>query len=258
MCLLAFALHEHEEFPFVFIGNRDELHARPTRSAHWWQDAPDVFGGRDLAAGGAWLGIRLDGRFAVITNYRHPGAIHEDAPSRGELVRDFLASDASAESFLERLHTDGHRYSGFNLLFGNVEQLWYFGNHAAQPQALASGIHGLSNHLLDTPWPKVTRSCAALRRNLQHDLSTDALFDILADTGIAPDDALPDTGVPLATERLLSAAKIISPHYGTRASTVITMDRHGEIRFLEHEFSPDGSLQRQQQVRFDRHALPLP
>lgn len=242
-------MQQHPDLPFIFAGNRDELHARRTSPAHWWQDAPDVFGGRDKEAGGAWLGLRRDGRFAVITNYRDPRIIKEGAPSRGKLVHGFLTRDVSAENYLRELVDTGPDYNGFSLLFGDVTALWYYsnadpGNHPSTP--ITSGLHGLSNHLLDTPWPKVTRSRDRLQQLIEAGASGDDMIDgaldLLADTEPAPDADLPDTGIDPDIEKLVSAPKIVSPRYGTRASTVLAMNSLGEVNVVERSFTADGSI----------------
>lgn len=248
MCLLVFSMNQHPELPFVFAGNRDEMHTRRTSPAHWWQDAPDVFGGRDKEAGGAWLGLRRDGRFAVITNFRDPENVEPDAPSRGKLVHSFLSRDISAEAWLEELLATGTDYNPFTLLFGDVHGLWCYSNaEQANPTSpITSALHGLSNHLLDTPWPKVTRSRDRLQQLIDDQVDAEDMIngalDLLADTAPAADGDLPDTGVALDIEKLLSSPKIVSPRYGTRASTVLVMNRRGEVDFVERSFAADGSV----------------
>lgn len=259
MCLLTFAIDEHADYPFIFAGNRDEFHARPTASAQWWEDAPDVFGGRDLEAGGTWLGIRRDGRFAVVTNYRDPDLKPADALSRGELVRRFLATNLSMSDMHAWLIDDAVRFAGFNLLYGQLQvnnpagNLWYFSNVLdTGPERLQSGIHGLSNHLLDTPWPKVVRTRERLADIIRTgETGHDALLDMLDDPEPADDDDLPDTGIPLDWERRLSAPKIISDTYGTRAATTLLLDRHGRLSFRERSFDATGSAQKDIPARFE-------
>ena len=156
MCLLLLAWNAHPDYPFVFAGNRDEMHTRATRQAHWWEGVPEVLGGRDLQAGGSWLGIGRDGRFAVVTNYRDGRRSDKTARSRGLLVSDFLASSQSPEEFTALLDSTAHGYTGFNLLFGNRQEIHYFSNRGGSNGQLADGIHGLSNHLLNTPWRRVS------------------------------------------------------------------------------------------------------
>ncbi|MDX1455458.1 MAG: NRDE family protein [Gammaproteobacteria bacterium] len=245
MCLLIVAQNQHPDFPFIFAGNRDEMHARPTALAHWWQDAPNVFGGRDKQAGGAWLGLRNDGRFAVITNYRDPATAVDDPKSRGHIVHRFLTRDMSPAEFSAELAAEDQAYNGYNLLFGDITQLHYHSNRQPAKRngtALEPGIHALSNHLLDTEWPKVTMLRGALEGidSLDESNLLEHLLSALGNTDIPPDNTLPDTGVGLELERPLGAAKIITPNYGTRASTVILVDRNRNTLFHELSYQADG------------------
>lgn len=258
MCLLAFAIDSHPGFPFVFVGNRDEFHARPARAAHWWEDAGDVFGGRDLEAGGAWLGVRKDGRFAVLTNFRDPDVRRSNAPSRGELVRQFLAGPMQLDEMHAWLRAEASAFSGFNIIYGWLQperpELWYFSNAAEGefPRPVAPGIHGLSNHLLDTPWPKVQRSTRRLDEVLQSgEIDHAATLALLDDTEAAADSDLPDTGIPAEWERLLSAPRIVSPEYGTRASSSILLDSQGVVHFHERSFDASGAVSGDSSSRFE-------
>ena len=242
MCLAVVALDAHPRFSLVVVANRDEAHARPTRAAHWWpRDAgPPVFGGRDLAAGGTWLALARHGRWAFVTNVREPGRNDPAAPSRGALVLRVIDDPRPVAEALAAAGEDP-RYNGYNLIAGDVSRAAWTSNRAPGPRALAAGVHGVSNAALDTPWPKllrVQRGVEAWIADGSEDVAP--LFDLLADRTIAPDDALPSTGVPLALERRLSAAFILSPHYGTRASTVVTIARDGSARFHERSFDADG------------------
>ena len=225
MCVIYFAYKFHPEYPLVVLANRDEFYDRPTAQAAYWDDHPDVFAGRDLVAGGTWLGITRKGRFAAVTNYREPGA-PKGSRSRGELVADFLKRNDSAEGYLEEIGGRSGDYSGFNLLVGEfsgaASQLFYFSNRGGGIQRLTSGVFGLSNHLLDTPWPKLIRGTERFRELLVSPLPKSAFFDLLADEALAPDDDLPNTGVGYEKEKLLSAIFIKTPVYGTRSSTVVT------------------------------------
>ncbi len=241
MCLLVFSFRQRAEYPFVFASNRDEFLDRPTAPMHFWEDAPDVLAGRDLRSGGTWLGLTRTGRFATVTNYREVGRAKPDAPTRGRLPVRFLLGDDAPAAFLDRLEPEAHRYNGFNLLVGAGGALHYFSNRGAR-RALTPGLYGLSNHLLDTPWPKVVRAKDLLRTILEAErIEPEALFALLADETKAPDDALPDTGVGLEWERLLSPIFIRSPKYGTRASTVVLTNRRGGTDVYERTFPVDGS-----------------
>ncbi len=248
MCLLVAGLGVHPRYPFVFAGNRDEFHERPTRAAHWWpaQDAgPDgVLGGRDLVAGGTWLGLNRQGRFATVTNYRQGGEAQEATHSRGKLITDFITGEHTRKQFAKVLDRDADQYAGFNLLFGSLDPrtapltMAHFSNRGPRHTALTPGIHTLSNRHLNTPWPKAQRLQQAMTRILQGELATEQLFDMLADRTRAPDDQLPDTGLSPMWEQLLSSPFIVSDAYGTRACTVILVRDDGHVRFIERSFNP--------------------
>ncbi|MGA9853044.1 MAG: NRDE family protein [Gammaproteobacteria bacterium] len=241
MCLLVFAWKIHPHYPLVFAGNRDELHARPSLAAGFWDDAPEVLGGRDLEAGGTWLGVTTSGRFAVVTNYRE-GPVPQKGPrSRGVLTADFLRGDAQPDEYIERVRKHAQDFAPFSLIIGNRDQLYYFSNRSDANGNIAPGIHGLSNHLLDTPWPKVSHSMAWLETLPAHGApTTEPLFKLLADRTPAPADTLPDTGVGVEREQLLSPVFVVNPVYGTRCSSVIVMQRNGSIHFAERRFDAAG------------------
>ncbi|HET7921862.1 MAG TPA: NRDE family protein [Gammaproteobacteria bacterium] len=240
MCLLVFAWHAHPELPLIFAGNRDEAHARRSAAAGFWQDAPQVLAGRDLEAGGTWLGVTTRGRFAVVTNYRDGPQPMRGPRSRGELVADFLRSAHSPEAYIREVGTRAARYAGFSLLAGDRDALWYVSNRGAAAQAIPPGVHGLSNHLLDTPWPKLLRSTERLELLLDaNQLTEEALFRLLADRRPAHDAELPDTGIGTERERALSAPFVVNPEYGTRCSTLIRLGADS-LRFSERRFSPAG------------------
>ncbi len=242
MCLIALAVDTHPAYRLVVAANRDEFYARPTAPAAWWADAPDVLAGRDLREGGTWMGVTRAGRFAAVTNSRDPGlAQRENAPSRGALVADFLRGSADAESYAADLAGRAARYNGFNLLVGDEGGLFYLSNRGEGVRRLEPGVYGLSNALLDTPWPKVLRAREAVADALARargDGWESGLWEMLADRVIAADDALPDTGVGAERERLLSPPFIRTDVYGTRASTVLTIARDGEVRFVERSAAP--------------------
>jgi uncharacterized protein with NRDE domain len=227
MCLIVFAWQVIPGTPLIAAGNRDEFYERPAAPAAWWDDYPHVYAGRDLRGGGTWIGVTRDGRFAAITNIRAPAETRNDAPSRGELVADYLTGQSSAQEYLARLGTGIDHYNGFNLLVGDREQLfWYSNRNKDDPrngQALARGIYGLSNGSLDTPWPKVVRTKAEFASLLCQSAPEDAYFEMLSDTRRASDCRLPKTGIDIELERILSAVCIESPTYGTRVSTVVQL-----------------------------------
>lgn len=242
MCLILFALDHHPRFPLIIAANRDEHYDRPAAPLAFWDDAPHIAAGRDLEAGGTWLGITRDGRWAALTNYRQAGGYKQPAPSRGRLVSDYLESGLAPERYVEQVARTARDYNGFNLLVGLGPQACYLSNQDPSGRGVTAGVHGLSNHLLDTPWPKVTVGTRAL-----HDLPdasaetvTEVLLATLRNRVIPADTVLPDTGVGLERERLLSPPFIASASYGTRASTVILVDAGGRVSVVEQLFGPLG------------------
>ncbi|MFC5301136.1 NRDE family protein [Azospira restricta] len=237
MCLILVAWRAHPDYPLVVAANRDEFFARPTASAARWADAPQVLAGRDLEAGGTWLGVAAGGRFAAVTNVREPGR-PQGARSRGRLTADFLTGDASAAEYAAAI--DGAAYSGFNLLVSDGRALWYASNRIAAPHPLSPGIYGVSNHLLDTPWPKLATAKARFAAALPRLPAEEDFFALLADDEIVPDRHLPATGVSLEWERRLSAIFVRSSDYGTRASTLLVQRDDGGARLHERSYGSGG------------------
>ncbi len=240
MCVIYLAFGQHPEYPLILLANRDEFYDRPSQAAAFWDDLPQIYGGRDLVGGGTWLGVTKEGRFAAVTNYRDPSA-PIGTHSRGNLVADFLKSDSRAKHYLEKVKISSNEYSGFNLiageLSGNRHELFYFSNRGNDVQKLGPGIYGLSNHLLDTPWPKVAKGKARFTDLLSNGrLSLKEFFEILADESLAGDIDLPSTSVPYETEKAISAVFIKTPGYGTRCSTVLTFDNNFDWKFEEQVF----------------------
>ena len=243
MCLIAVAWQAHPDIPLVMAANRDEFHARPTAAAAPWPQTPEVFGGRDLSGGGGWLAVHAAARrLAAVTNVRRMVPPDPQAPSRGQLVADFLTSEPGIADYLDALAPQAARYAGFNLLLWEGEALRFASNHPDfEQQALGPGVHVVSNASLDTPWPKSCRLREAVQRWLDaRSDDTEALFAALADREPAPDAELPDTGVGYELEKLLSAPFIVSPSYGTRASTVVFVHASGAIDFVERRFDAEG------------------
>ncbi len=241
MCLILFSFAPKTDTPLIVLANRDEFYARGTQQVQFWDDNPDILAGRDNVAGGTWMGVHRNGRFAAVTNYRAPSEIVPDASSRGELTVNFLAGGLTTQQYLESVEKSRDRYSGFNLIVFDSVDLGYYSNRSEQgPVSLSSGIYGLSNHLLDTPWSKVVAGKAALGERLQESNPRDhSLLEILADTERARDEALPETGVGMELERILSARCIVSPAYGTRCSTLVKVSSSGKIRFVERTLVPE-------------------
>ncbi|MDB5729805.1 MAG: hypothetical protein JWQ00_3010 [Noviherbaspirillum sp.] len=241
MCLIVFAWQLVPGAPLIAAANRDEFYDRPAAPANWWDDHPQVYAGRDLQAGGTWMGITRDGRFAAITNIRAPSRMRADAPTRGRLVADYLTGQATAEEYVRGIAPDAHAFNGFNLLVGDAAGLIWFSNGAdgdeRNARPLAPGIYGLSNGSLDTAWPKVLCTKAQFASLLCQGAPESAYFDMLSDTTCYPESRLPSTGVSIERERILSAVCIESPDYGTRASTLVRL------------YSDNSAMLHEQQIR---------
>ncbi|MBN2396760.1 MAG: NRDE family protein [Deltaproteobacteria bacterium] len=239
MCLILFSYRSHPVYPLILAANRDEFYERPSASIAFWGDAPGILAGRDLKDGGTWLGITKTGRLAAITNYRDPRALKDHAPSRGTLVSGFLRGDESPEEYVRQMRSDAGRYNGFNLILRERSGLFHFSNMTDTFREISPGMHGISNHLMDTPWPKVERGKKLLEDLIsdRRDFSPEEIFDILADTSRPDDSDLPDTGVGLDWERVLSSIFIRSEGYGTRSSSVVLIDKGGGVEFVERSFS---------------------
>jgi len=252
MCLIVLAWRVIPGVPLIACANRDEYFDRPATPAGPWPDHPHIVAGRDLQGGGSWMGITRGGpdgappRFAALTNIRDPRSQRHDAPTRGALVADFLKSDLSAQDYLARLAPAAAAYNGFNLVLGDKDGVAWFSNRAdgdpRNGQLLAPGIYGVSNGLLDAPWPKVLRTKATFASLLLQGAPEDAYFEMLADTTRAPDLRLPDTGVPIDLERQLSAVCIEMSGYGTRTSTVVRLYEEAEPELHERILQSEGQV----------------
>ena len=240
MCLILFSYNTHPDYKLVLAANRDEFYDRPTRPLAFWKDSPNILAGRDLKSQGTWLGISLTGRIAAITNFRDPLSIIEDAPSRGLVVSHFLSGTQSARQYLENIKASGIKYNGFNLLVGDSSGLYYYSNRSDAIEKISPGIYGLSNDLLNTPWPKVKKGKTLLKDlfDKKDPVSTSDILDMLKDPTQPPDNMLPDTGVSLEWERMLSPLFIKSDIYGTMSSSLILIKRTGEVTFLEQTHVP--------------------
>ena len=252
MCLLILAYQCRDDYPLIIAANRDEFFERPTRALDFWPEHSGILAGRDLRGGGTWMGLHRSGRLAAITNFREPERFRPEAPSRGHLVRDFIGGRSEAGPYLEALRLDGRHYNGFNLVAGRMASLGYYGNRGETPRPIGAGIHGLSNHLLNTPWPKIERAKHAMAAIVARKERPDpeALLALLQDRHQPPDEDLPATGIGLEWERLLAPVFIQSPAYGTRCSSVLLMAADGRTRFIERTFTPEAqSSTRQFQLR---------
>jgi uncharacterized protein with NRDE domain len=278
MCLILFAHHNHPHYKLVLAANRDEFYNRPTQPAHWWDskaqpnqkffrgpgggfskkppvaEGINLLAGKDLEAGGTWMGIGRQGKFAAITNYRGTKLPlkRENTPSRGKLVTKFLQSDITAEHYFKTLQQSGEQYNGFNLIFGSfgsTDQLYYYSNvnETHNPEPMEPGIYGLSNDVLDTPWPKVVTGKHHLTmesmKSRNHSPNREALekelFDLLADKKMAHMCEIQDTGIGKMKEWLLSPLFIKTPTYGTRSSSVLLIDHDNHVTFRERSYKPD-------------------
>ena len=254
MCLIVIGWRLREDYPLMLAANRDEFFARPAAPAAFWEDYGEILAGRDLLQGGTWLGLTRSGRLAAVTNYRDGRRAKVGRLSRGWLVRDYLLSEQQPSSFLAQVRATAEQYDGFNLIVGTQRGLFHYSNRGTEITPLPEGVHGLSNHLLNTAWPKVERARQGVGALADTPAAAlpEALFALLAERTPAPDEALPDTGIGLEWERLLSTAFIRSSDYGTRCSTVLLVDRAGWARFEERSFASDGTI-----LAHRRHALQL-
>ncbi|WP_408006316.1 NRDE family protein [Pseudalkalibacillus sp. A8] len=245
MCVLYFAFKKHLDHPLVVAANRDEFYERPTAQAHFWEDEPTILAGRDLKQMGTWMGVSTDGRFAALTNYRDPEESKENKISRGQIIRDYLSSNKDTEAFLHSIKKQRASYQGFNLILGNKDSLWYYSNIQNEVKELSPGIYGLSNHFLDTPWPKVERGKTDLKRCIDTSSTIDkeCLFQLLANRDRAVRNELPDTGIGIDWEEKLSSIFIETDQYGTRSSTVMIVDNHEMVDFTERSLI-DGKVNR--------------
>jgi uncharacterized protein with NRDE domain len=236
MCLIFAALNYHPTYKLIVAANRDEFYNRNTAAATHWADFPNVIGGRDLEAGGTWMGMTTGGKISMLTNYRDPKNIRADAPSRGHLVADYLEQEVNAPDYVKHVQTHAPEYNGFNLVVGTVDELYYLSNYKDGVTRLDNGLFGLSNHLLDTPWPKVVKGKKKLAPLLgKSDITTDDLMGFLYDDQPASDN-LPDTGIGIERERALSSMFIKTPSYGSRCSTVVLVDKHNRVQFTERVY----------------------
>ncbi|WP_407312893.1 NRDE family protein [Desulfosporosinus sp. SB140] len=240
MCLLFFAYDVHPRYRLVLAANRDEFYHRPTESAHFWESHPEILAGRDLEMMGTWMGITKSGRLAALTNFRDPSSQIENPKSRGYLVRDFLESEESPIQYLTKVENTQALYNPFNILVGDLSSFMYFNNQSSKIRELKPGFYGLSNHFLDTPWPKVRKSKQSLidyfEANQEGFIDPQTLFEILADSEQAQDDELPSTGISRTREKMLSPIFIQGTDYGTRSSTVLYLDRENTVLFQERSF----------------------
>ena len=235
MCLITFAYNAHPKYRFILAANRDEFYARPTAKAQWWQDHPEILGGRDLLAKGTWMAIHKNGRFAAVTNFRDIKNIRSDAQSRGDLPVNFLLSNETSSTYAQQVFENGAKYNGFNLITLENEMA-HVSNYDSNANKLDAGIYGLSNALLDTPWPKVVNAKRMFSELIEEPFELEDLVKMMQNADLANDDELPETGLDYDREKALSAMCIRTPDYGTCCSTAITIDYEGQVAFLEKSY----------------------
>ena len=254
MCLLVLAWMTHPRYRLVVAANRDEFHDRPAEPLAWWADRVPILAGRDMVAGGTWMGISRGGHFGAVTNFRERGqAAPMGTPSRGTLVPRFLAGDAEPPDFAERLRGSAAEFAGFNLIAAGSRSLLYFSNRTtAVARELEPGVYGLSNHELDTPWPKLTRARERLAAEIDQggEPEVAALFDLLADREPADDPVPADTGLAPGLERAISAPFVLHPQYGTRCSTVLLAGHDGRVVAAERRFDAAGRMSGATRIEF--------
>ena len=238
MCIIAVAYRIHPSYPVIIAANRDEFYSRPTAPLHFWDDKPDILAGRDLQSHGTWLGVNKQGKIAAVTNYRDPESQGDAGISRGRLVSDYLAENSSPVAYLEKIAAQKDQYNGFNLVAGTVDSLFWYSNRGGGIKKITQGIHAISNHLLNTSWPKVEKIKQGMADIISDNKAIDReiVFGLLKDRSIPPDELLPDTGIEKSWERVLSPVFIASETYGTRCSSLITIDNYGKIMFSERTF----------------------
>ena len=244
MCLIVFSLNQHLIYKLILVANRDEFYARQTESANFWPDHSNILGGRDLEAipsdktYGTWMAMTRAGKIAMVTNYRDFKNLKTKAPSRGHLVSDFLLGDLDCEKYLHQIAKIKNEYNGFNLIVGDLDQLFYLSNYKNGADKLSPGLYGLSNHLLQTPWPKVVLAKSKLELTFKkNEIDPEQVLNIMQNEEQAPDVQLPDTGIGMERERALSSMFIKTAGYGTRCSTVILIKNSGETIFVERTYN---------------------
>ncbi|RYM35928.1 NRDE family protein [Brumimicrobium glaciale] len=257
MCLIAFAYKISKEYPLILIANRDEFYDRPTQKAHYWDEEmqPEILAGKDLKGGGTWFGVSKNGKWAAVTNHRDIENIKEDAPTRGDLIPNFLASAETGEEYLSNLREEASKYNGFNLLVGDEKGLFHYSNITDEITEIQPGIHGVSNALLNTPWPKLEVAKNELEDKIQKNtIDQETLFSILKNEKKAVLHQLPNTGLTKELEMAISSIFIDTKGYGTRCSTLLFIDKNGGVKFVERTYN-GGGLKNREDESFKFHSL---
>jgi len=240
MCLISLAFDNHPDYALLLAANRDEYYRRPTAPAQFWAEAPQVLAGRDLQAGGTWMGITADGRLAAVTNHRNPTSTPDAPRSRGFLTLEFLTGGLGAMDYLEALDQESGQYAGFNLLLMDASGLYYYSNIARDIRSLPAGVYSVSNGLLDSGWPKQRVASEALQALIPGPVDHEALQGTVNGVETAAEEDLPETGLDHDLELALSSRFIITPEYGTRAMTTLAMRRDGHVDFMEQSYTEGG------------------
>lgn len=252
MCIITFHYNDHIHYKLIIAANRDEFYERPAAQAHFWEDKHNVLAGRDLEAMGTWLGMTTTGRFAALTNFRDPKEFDKKKQSRGHIVANFLTSNDEPKSYLQHVQREKDAYNGFNVLVGTTRSLYYYSNRNNDIMRVPSGTHSISNHFINTPWPKVERAKQLMRdyvMKVTH-VEVDELFHQLKNNELATDEKLPNTGIDRSLERQLSPIFIQTDQYGTRSSTVILMTHDGEVTFVERTYQ-NGKFRDERSFQFE-------
>ena len=247
MCILFIAIQQHPEYPLIIAANRDEFHQRPTQAAHYWPETPELLAGKDLKAGGSWMGVNKQGRIAALTNIRDPQHFVADKQSRGSLVTEFLTRKVSPHNYLQQLQQSATQYNGFNLLFGDYQHLQVFNSATNSCQPLTKGTWGLSNAALNSPWPKVSAGMQQLETYCQQTVTprSEDLFALLQNQQKAADETLPSTGVSLEWERQLSSIFIQGEEYGTRSSSILMLNANNQLQWHDRTYDQQAQITRQ-------------
>lgn len=251
MCLIFLSFNQHPAYPFIALANRDEFYERPAEPIHHWPEHPEIIAGKDLSAGGTWLGAATSGHFAMLTNYRDMANIKLQAPTRGKLVSDYLIGKLPPATYLQALNASGQQYNGYNIMLGTFSDPWYYSNQSNRIYQLGTGSYGLSNALLDTKWPKLAEGKAFFNTILeQKNFADEELFEMMLDKKLAADEQLPETGIGYDKEKQLSAKFILMDGYGTRNTTLLKIDKHGQGVLKERTFDQTGNQEFEKEITF--------
>ncbi|MCV2885373.1 NRDE family protein [Aestuariibacter sp. AA17] len=252
MCILFLAIEQHPDYPLIVAANRDEFYARPTEPSQFWRAQPELLAGKDREAGGTWMGMSKTGKFSALTNFRDPRLVKSNMTSRGYLTLDYLTKPNKDDDYLELLKQTRGEYNGYNLLFGNWRNLQVYNNITNEAVHLSAGVHSISNGDIHSQWPKMQSGINDLKRACMSStpLNHTSLFNLLKNGQVASDTHLPDTGVPFELEKALSSIFIQLENYGTRSSTLLTIDKNETVLWLERTFDKNGQCALQKNVSF--------